>query len=68
LRYPRLLTDFPASIPVFDPLGPYLAETESYVRQAKAAHTVKAYRSDWTDFEKFCQGREVASLPAASAG
>jgi integrase len=67
LRYPLGLSDPPALIPVFDPLAPYLAETEQYVRQAKAAHTVKAYRSDWADFEKFCQGREVASLPAAPA-
>jgi site-specific recombinase XerD len=67
LRYPRSLSDFPALIPGSDLLAPYLAETESYIRQAKAAHTVKAYRSDWADFEKFCQGREVASLPAAPA-
>jgi site-specific recombinase XerD len=67
LRYPRPVSDFLTPIPVPDPLSPYLAETESYVRHAKAAHTLKAYRSDWTDFEKFCQGREVPSLPAAPA-
>jgi site-specific recombinase XerD len=50
-----------------DPLSPYLAEAQGYVRQAKAANTVKAYQSDWAAFEKFCQGREVASLPAAPA-
>jgi hypothetical protein len=67
LHYPRGLSDFPAEIPLFDPLAPYLAETEQYVRQAKAAHTLRAYSSDWSDFEKFCAGREVRSLPAASA-
>jgi hypothetical protein len=48
-----------------DPLSPYLAEAESYIRHAKAADTVKAYESDWASFETFCKGREVASLPAA---
>jgi integrase len=48
-----------------DPLSPYLAEAQGYVRHAKAANTVKAYQSDWASFEKFCQGREVSSLPAA---
>jgi site-specific recombinase XerD len=67
LRYPLGLNDFPAPIQIFDPLAPYLAETESYVRQAKATNTVKAYRSDWADFEKFCRSREVARLPAAPA-
>jgi integrase len=47
-----------------DPLAPYLAEAERYVRHAKAANTVKAYRSDWARFEGFCRGRGVPSLPA----
>ena len=61
------MADLPAIIPAPDPLAPYLAEAETYVRRAKAENTVKAYRSDWAHFAGFCQGREVASLPAAPA-
>ena len=50
-----------------NPLAPYLAEAENYARRSKSANTLKAYRSDWTTFESFCRGREVASLPAAPA-
>ncbi len=50
-----------------NPLAPYLAEAEHYVRRAKAGNTVLAYRSDWADFEKFCADREVARLPATPA-
>jgi site-specific recombinase XerD len=61
------VADLPAIVPAPDPLAPYLAEAETYVRRAKAENTVKAYRSDWARFARFCQGREVASLPAAPA-
>ena len=57
----------PATLPTPDPLSPYLAEAQSYLRSARAANTVKAYQSDWASFERFCQGREVASLPSAPA-
>ena len=56
-----------STVTKFDPLAPYLAETETYVRHAKSENTIKAYRSDWTSFETFCQGRELPSLPAAPA-
>jgi site-specific recombinase XerD len=61
------LADLPATVPKLDPLSPYLAEAETYIRRARAGNTVKAYRSDWTSFEAFCRGRELASLPAAAA-
>ena len=40
-------------------------EARDYVRQAKSANTVRAYRSDWAHFAKWCaaQGREA--LPAS---
>jgi site-specific recombinase XerD len=66
-RYNRSLATLPATIPPPDPLSPYLAEAETYIRRAKADNTVKAYRSDWARFETFCRGREVACLPAAPA-
>jgi site-specific recombinase XerD len=56
-----------STVAKFDPLSAYLAETETYVRSAKSENTIKAYRSDWASFEAFCQGRELASLPAAPA-
>jgi site-specific recombinase XerD len=61
------VTDLPAVVLESDPLAPYLAEAQTYIRSSKAANTVKAYRSDWARFEDFCRGREVASLPAAPA-
>jgi site-specific recombinase XerD len=61
------VADLPAILPTPDPLSPYRAEAESYIRRAKAENTVKAYRSDWAGFEAFCRGREVPSLPAAPA-
>jgi site-specific recombinase XerD len=59
------LADLPIVAP--DPLAPYLAEAESYARRAKAANTLKAYRSDWAAFDAFCRGRGLPSLPAAPA-
>jgi site-specific recombinase XerD len=61
------LADLPALLPSPDPLAPYLAETESYVRSAKTANTIKAYRSDWAAFQSFCAERTLPSLPAAPA-
>jgi site-specific recombinase XerD len=57
----------PTLLPPADPLSPYLAETERYIRSAKAANTIRAYQSDWTHFQKFCGERNVASLPAGPA-
>jgi hypothetical protein len=59
------LADLPALAP--DPLAPYLGEAESYARRSKAENTLKAYRSDWAAFTRFCQGREVVPLPATPA-
>jgi site-specific recombinase XerD len=35
------------------------------VEQAKADNTKRAYRSDWADFTAWCDGHQLASLPAA---
>ena len=61
------MASLPAAIPPPDPLSPYLAEAQTYIRSAKAENTIRAYRSDWTGFAAFCRGREVSSLPAAPA-
>lgn len=61
------MAELPATILPPDPLSPYLAEAETYIRRAKAENTLRAYRSDWARFETFCQGRGMSSLPAAAA-
>lgn len=61
------MADLPALVPSPDSLAPYLAETEAYVRSAKALNTIKAYRSDWAAFQAFCAERDLPSLPAAPA-
>lgn len=48
-------------------LAPYLRETSVYIHHARAANTIKAYRSDWAAFERFCRDHGVASLPADAA-
>jgi site-specific recombinase XerD len=61
------LADSSAIVPALNPLAPYLADAENFVRAAKAANTVTAYRSDWRSFENFCRARDVSALPAAPA-
>lgn len=45
-----------------------LAETVErageYARQAKAPNTLRAYRSDWLDFDTWCQAHGLEALPA----
>ena len=38
-----------------------------YARQAKAENTLRAYRSDWAQFEEWCSRQGLAPLPAAPA-
>jgi site-specific recombinase XerD len=38
---------------------------KEYIGQAKAANTIKAYRSDWNHFAAWCQGQGLDPLPAA---
>jgi integrase len=61
------MADLPAARATPDPLAPYLAMAERYIRSAKSPNTVRAYRSDWADFEGFCASRGLPSLPATPA-
>jgi len=36
-----------------------------YARRSRSEATIRAYRSDWSDFERWCSSREVGSLPAS---
>ena len=38
--------------------------TKEFAKGAKAPATVKAYRSDWLDFEQWCGSHQMVSLPA----
>lgn len=46
-------------------LGAIASQAEDYLHQAKAPNTLKAYRSDWKDFEAWCQTHGQAALPAS---
>ena len=46
----------------------HLAEqARAYARASRAAATLRAYRSDWADFEDWCAEHGVTALPAAPA-
>ena len=60
------VTRLPVPVPA-EAVWPYTGDTDKYVRAAKAANTVRAYRSDWRIFESFCRGRDLAALPASPA-
>jgi integrase len=47
------------------PLARYLGQARTYAALAKSPRTLKAYRSDWADFEAFCQRSGQGSLPAS---
>lgn len=45
-------------------LGEEIAAARSYRAQAKAANTIRAYTSDWNQFEGWCDERGLEPLPA----
>ncbi len=47
--------------PVADPL---VDEARAYARASREASTLRAYRSDWADFDRWCGLRSAAALPA----
>lgn len=42
-------------------------KVKGYISNAKSENTKKAYRSDWRDFELWCQANGLISLPASPA-
>lgn len=44
--------------------GEEIAAARSYRAQAKAANTIRAYTSDWNQFEGWCEERSLNPLPA----
>lgn len=45
-------------------LGEEIAAARSYRAQAKATNTIRAYTSDWNQFEGWCDERSLDPLPA----
>jgi site-specific recombinase XerD len=56
--HPSSLTPKPAS------LEELIQKAKTFVAAAKAPATLKAYRSDWRDFESWCRGHQLPSLPS----
>lgn len=46
---------------------PLTSDEAGYVEAARAANTLRGYRSDWREFTAWCAQRGVAPLPAAPA-
>jgi len=58
--------------PVQDPLAllddvPLSEEESGYVEAARAANTLRGYRSDWREFTTWCATHTLEPLPAAAA-
>jgi site-specific recombinase XerD len=58
----RALQPAPSAFPAA--LEETAAEAREYLAHAKAANTIRAYRSDWADFSGWCAERGFTSLPA----
>ena len=46
---------------------PLSDDEDAYVRAARAANTLRGYRSDWGEFTAWCDQRSRPPLPAAAA-
>ncbi len=57
----------PASSPDASGLAALVEQAEAFFRQARAENTRRAYTSDWKDFERWCDERQVPACPAAAA-
>ena len=56
-----------ALIPADSPetaLAPVMDRAREYARRSKASNTVRAYQSDWRDFEAWCGDHHRRPLPA----
>ena len=40
-------------------------QAQQFATRARAGNTLRAYRSDWRDFEAWCRGRNFSTCPAA---
>jgi site-specific recombinase XerD len=47
-------------------LASVAVRAREYVQQSRASNTVKAYRSDWQQFESWCGSHGLIAMPAAA--
>jgi site-specific recombinase XerD len=63
--------DSETSLPVVPPpggaLGPVVAAAQKYVALATSENTLRAYRSDWADFSRWCEQHRLRAYPADPA-
>jgi site-specific recombinase XerD len=57
----------PAVLPPGGSLGPVLDAAQKYVAMATSQNTLRAYRSDWADFSRWCEHERLRSYPATPA-
>lgn len=57
-----LVPAFPETVSL--PLASEQARIEEYVRQSRAKSTLRGYRSDWREFEAWCNDRNTPAMPA----
>jgi hypothetical protein len=41
-----------------------IAQAHTFISRARAASTVRAYRSDWNDFARWCESHRLQFMPA----
>lgn len=61
---PRALVPVPQSEEATH-LAELLARAQEFARRARAENTLRAYRSDWRDYEAWCRDRNFVSCPAS---
>jgi integrase len=62
------VTPAPAEVDVASPAIAQLPEGEArYARAARAANTLRGYRSDWREFTTWCDRHDLEPMPAAPA-
>jgi site-specific recombinase XerD len=54
-------------VDVREELADLVEAMDRYAAAAQAANTVKAYTSDWRDFESWCDRHHLVALPASAA-
>ena len=59
------LAPVPSTGPLAAPLQLLEQQAEDFVRAAKAPSTLRAYRSDWDHFTRWCQQHTLCPLPAS---
>jgi len=54
-------------LPQTSSLEDLVKKARAFVQSAKAPSTLRAYRSDWNDYDLWCRQHQLASLPSSPA-